>query len=124
MRIPDGTGRIIFGFVLAVGISVTLPYVAFGAGRSVASSGKFSAPGMRRQHSIPRRFDRFGIVGVGGSDARQVIIIQQLQLPATTEPGESKEKGMYVLPHWVDAGHGVQVLRPGYWTDPTKAAEH
>jgi hypothetical protein len=79
---------------------------------------------MHRQHSIPRRFDRFGIVRVGGSDAQQVIIIQQFQLPATTEPREPRKNAMYVLPHWVDAGHGVQVLRPGYWTDPTKAAEH
>jgi hypothetical protein len=29
-----------------------------------------------------------------------------------------------VQPRWVDGGHGVQVLQPGYWTDPKQAKGH
>src|SRR5215472_14726596 len=31
---PTGTTPIIFGFILAIGITLTLPYIAFAAGRS------------------------------------------------------------------------------------------
>jgi hypothetical protein len=63
------------------------------------------------------QFGLFGDVGVGG---QQVTIIQ-FQPPATTEAKEARKNEVYVPPQWVDGGHGVQVLKPGYWTDLKQA---
>jgi hypothetical protein len=51
----------------------------------------------------------------------QVVIIQQFPAPAGA--GEPAKKEIYVSPRWVDAGHGVQVLQPGYWTEPKQPAQ-
>src|SRR5215470_8363905 len=55
MRPSGSTTPIIFGFILAIGITLTLPYFAFGAARSFRSSGKFRAPMMHRQHLVHRQ---------------------------------------------------------------------
>ena len=72
---------------------------------------------MHRQQFFSRPFNRFGFIGVDALGGDQVIIIQQFQSAATTEPSELAESRIYVPPQWVDAGYGVQVLKPGYWTD-------
>ena len=46
------------------------------------------------------------------------IIIQEFQPAQPSEPAENR---IYVEPRWVDGGYGVQVLQPGYWTDPKQA---
>lgn len=153
---PRGTRPIIFGFILALGITLTLPHFAFGAARSFGGSGRFKAsrihrtfgaahpsggfrrfgaPVIQRQPSFLHdletsgRFHRqdfflqpfngFGFVGgVGGFSEQPVIIIQQFQPALITEPATNR---IYVQPRWVDGGHGVEVLQPGYWTDPKQA---
>ena len=119
MRLPDSTRPIIFGFILALGITLTLPYVAFGA-HSFGGSARFSGSTINR-HSFSRPFNRFGpfndfgwFGGGGVIDEPTVIIIQQFQPAPITEPATDR---IYVQPHWVDGGYGVQVLQPGYWTD-------
>jgi hypothetical protein len=141
------SGPIIFGFTLAIGITLTLPHFAFGAARSFGGSGRFKAAKIDRQHSFLRPFHGFdssgrfrapkvhrqdffshpfhgfGFVGVGGVSEQPVIIIQQFQPAPITEPREPATNRVYVQPRWVDGGHGVEVLQPGYWTDAKRAAE-
>jgi hypothetical protein len=160
MRPPCSTRPIIFGFILAIGITLTLPHFAFGAARSFGSgrfkasrihrpivvahsfsSVNFKAPKIHRQQSFLRpfhgfdssgRFHRqdffshpfngFGFVGgVSGFSEQPVIIIQQFQPAPITEPREPATNRVYVQPRWVDGGHGVEVLQPGYWTDAKQA---
>ena len=64
---PTGTTPIIFGFIIAIGITLTLPYIAFAAGRSY-----------------------------GFAFFLLVIFIQQFQPEPTTEPTEPAKKGIYV----------------------------
>jgi hypothetical protein len=128
----SGSRPIIFGFILAFGITLTLPHVAFGAARSFGGSARFRGSTINRQHSFSRPFNRFGLhpfnrfgwFGVGGViDEQPVIVIQQFQSPAATEPREPATNRIYVQPRWVDGGYGVQVLQPGYWADPKQATE-
>jgi len=139
---------IIYGLVLAIGISILFPEVASSASRSFRRSGKFSAPAVRSQHGFTAPFrsgfgvalgsvqgqhrfrDRFdrsdfrsrfgGAVGlIGGHviEAGDVIIIE---VPSSvTAPSSFREPahtGTYVEPQWVDGGHGVEILKPGYWS--------
>jgi hypothetical protein len=154
MRLSGSTRPIIFGFILAIGITLTLPHFAFGAARSFGGSGRFNkasrihrtfgaahssggfrrfgAPVIQRQPSFLHdletsgRFHRqdfflhpfngFGFVGgVGGLSEQPAVIIQQFQPAQITEPATNR---IYVQPRWVDGGHGVEVLQPGYWTSP------
>jgi hypothetical protein len=78
---------------------------------------------MHREHSSSRRFHRVEFFDGGGLDGQQVVIIHQFHSQATGEPGKPTDNGIYVPPHWVDGGYGVQVLKPGYWIDPKQAAE-
>jgi hypothetical protein len=122
MRRLGSTRPIIFGFILASGITLTLPYLAFGAGHTFGGFGRFGAPGIHRQRAFSHPFNRFGFFGVGGVvDEQPVIIIQQFQPAAATKPMEPAKKGIYVQPRWVDGGYGVQVLQPGYWTNRKQA---
>ena len=122
MRLSGSSRPIIFGFILALGITLTLPYVAFGAAHSFGGSARFRGSTMQRQHSFSRPFNRFGFVGVGGVvDEQPVIIIQQFQPAAAAQVSEPAETRIYVQPRWVDGGFGVQVLQPGYWADPKQA---
>jgi hypothetical protein len=142
MRPPGNTRPIIFGFILAIGITLTLPHFAFGAARSFGGSGRFKASGIHRQPSFLRPFhdlDRSGRFhrqdfflhpfhgfGFGGGvvvSEQPVVIIQQFQPAPVTESREPVINRIYVQPRWVDGGHGVQVLQPGYWTDAKQAAE-
>ena len=123
MRLSGSTGRIGVGFILTIGVAVALPYTAFGAAHSVGGAGRFGAHGTRGGHSFPHRFHGFGVLGVDGVSEPQVIIIQQYQSPIASEQREPAKYGIYVPPRWVDGGHGVQLLMPGYWTSPKQAAE-
>jgi|SRR6266850_90862 len=121
------SGSTIFGFILAIGITVTQPYLVFGAGQSFGRSGSFRASRMQGQRSFSDRFNRFGFFGMGGlpdQGDQQVIIIQQFQPALTAEPSKPGENRIYVQPRWVDGGYGVQVLEPGYWTVPKQAAKN
>jgi hypothetical protein len=109
--------RCLFAFITV--ITLVVPYVALGAGAAFRSSGRISSS--HRQHSFSHRFDRFGFFGGDGFDDQGVTIIQQSQSAPTTEPSEPTENRIYVPPHWVDGGYGVQVLQPGYWK---QAAQH
>jgi hypothetical protein len=88
MRPPCSTRPIIFGFILVIGITLTLPYLAFGASGSFGASGRFRAPGFDWQDFFSHRFDRFGFVG-GVSGFSEVIIIQQSQPAPNIEPSET-----------------------------------
>jgi hypothetical protein len=105
MRLSGSIRPMIFGFILAIGITVTLPYIAFAAARSFGGS----RPMVHRQHSFSHpfnRFNRFGFVGVGGVvvDEQPVIIIQQFQPAAAAQASEPAETRIYVQPRWVDVG--------------------
>ena len=129
MRPSGSTRPIIFGFIFAIGITLTLPYSRFGAARSFGGSGRFRGSTIDRQHSFLRPFNRFGVVpfngfgwfGVGGVDEQPVIIIQQFQPAPITEPRGPATDKIYVQPRWVDGGYGVEILQPGYWTDAKQA---
>jgi hypothetical protein len=120
MKFSDNTMRMIFGFILAIGVTLT-PYLAFGASQSFGRSGSLGASRMHGQHPF-RGFGFFGEDGLG-DPGDQVIIIQQSPPAPTAEPSESVENKIYVQPRWVDGGYGVQVLQPGYWTVPKQATE-
>ena len=134
---------IIYALVLAIGMSFLFPEVAFSASRSSRRSGKFSASAVRSPHRFeggiragfgrvqgPHRFrDPFdhsgfqsrvggGVGFIGGRviDAGDVIIIQ-LPSSAPTPSREPAQTGTYVDPQWVDGGHSVEILRPGYWSN-------
>lgn len=109
-----------FRWACTVIIVTALPSLAFGAGPSFRSSGSFRASSMNGQHSFSRPFSGF----FGGDDEPVEIIIQQSQSAPITEPTKPAQKGIYVQPHWVDGGYGVQVLEPGHWTDPEKQPGH
>jgi hypothetical protein len=62
--------------------------------------------------------------GSGGHvvDAGNVVIIQ-LPSSASNPSREAGRAGTYVYPQWVDGGHGVEILRPGYWSDTKQRVE-
>jgi hypothetical protein len=117
------TRNVTFGLIVAIGITLTLPQLVLGAARSFGSPGRFKGSRIQRHLFFPRSFAPFGFVGVDGFDGDQVIIIQQFTSAPTptTEASGPAENRIYVPPQWVDGGYGVQILRPGYWTEPTKA---
>jgi hypothetical protein len=59
-----------------------------------------------------------GLVGGHVVDAGGVVIIQ-VPYSAPSVSREAAQTGTYVYPQWVDGGHGVEILRPGYWTEKT-----
>jgi hypothetical protein len=133
---------IIYALVLAIGMTFLFPEMAFSASRSFRRSGKFSASAVRSPHRFegvrlgfgrvqgPHRFrdsfDRSGFHSrVGGAvefigghviDSGDAIIIQ-VPSSAPTPSREPAQTGTYVYPEWVDGGHGVEILRPGYWSN-------
>jgi hypothetical protein len=119
MRLSNNMRPIILAFTLAIGSTFSLSYLAFGATRSFGNSGRFKSPKMQRQHFFPHPFRGFGVVGgVGGFSEQPVIIIQQFQPASNTESKKPATNRVYVQPRWVDGGHGVELLQPGYWTEP------
>ena len=119
MRRPGSTRRKLFGLILAIGITVTLPDLAFSAARTPRSSARMRTPKTRPQRPSPQRFHPFGLWGASGIGEEQTIIIQQAQPAPTFESTAPATNRTYVPPRWVDAGNGVQVSVPGYWTEPT-----
>jgi hypothetical protein len=117
MRLSGSTWPIIFGFILAIGITLIQPYLVFGAAQSFGRAGSSGASRMQGQRPF-NRFGFFGVDGLGDQNDQQVIIIQQSPPAPTAKPSEPAENRIYVQPRWVDGGYGVQVLQPGYWTVP------
>ena len=69
-----------------------------------------------------------GFIGGHVIDAGDVIIIQlpssaPLSSSAPTPSREPAQTGTYVYPQWADGGHGVEILRPGYWSDAKQQIE-
>jgi len=66
-------------------------------------------------------------IAFAGRHPRLPVTVTYQQPAAAAQPSESvqpskpAENRIYVQPQWVDGGHGVQVLKPGYWTDPKQA---
>lgn len=120
---PGSTRWKIFGLILAIGITVTLPDLAFSAARNPRSSARSRTPRPRPQHPHPQRFHRFPLWGAGGVGDEQTIVIQQAQPAPTFESSAPATNRTYVPPRWVDGGNGVQVSVPGYWTAPNQARE-
>jgi hypothetical protein len=106
MRLSDSTRPIIFGCILAIGITLTQPYLAFGTGQSFVRSGSVGASRM-----YGHRFGFFGVDGLG--DQQIMIIIQQSPPEPTAELSKPAENRIYVQPRWVDGRYGAQVLEPG-----------
>src|SRR5262245_39559317 len=98
---------------------LAVPYTVLAAGQSFGTSGS----GMHGRPFSPHHFHGFGFVDGDGLDDQQVVIIQQFQPAPTAKTSEPPENRVYVQPHWVDGGYGVQILQPGYWTTPTQAAK-
>ena len=121
MKLSGRIGPIIFSLILAIGVTLTLPYLVLGAARGAGRPGGSRATRTHRQRAFAHPFQRFGFVGVDEPADQQVIIIQQSQPAPTSEPREPAKKEIYVPPRWVDGGYGVQVLEPGYWVDSEKA---
>ena len=99
---PSGSTRLIIsglGFIIVIGITLSQPYLAFGAGRSLARSGSFTASRSGRFTASRMHHQRFfshpsrGFVfsGVDGFDDQQVIIIQQFQSAPTPEARKPAE---------------------------------
>jgi hypothetical protein len=111
----NNTRPIIFGFILVIGITLTPTSLLVPPALS-AARGDSRLPGFDRQDFFSHRFDRFGFID-GGRGFSEVITIQQSQPTPNIEPSEPDNR-VYVQPRWVDGGYGVEVLQPGYWTDP------
>lgn len=65
----------------------------------------------------------FGFIGGHVIDGGDVIIIQLPSAPPPNPSREPAQTGTYVDPQWVDGGHGVEILKPGYWSDAKQRAE-
>ena len=89
---------------------------------------------VRGPHRFKNRFDRSGFHSrfgreagfIGGHviDTGDVIIIQiPSSAPAPSPSREPAHTGTYAYPQWVDGGHGVEILRPGYWSDEKQRVE-
>ena len=144
---------IIYALVLAFGLSMLFPEVAFSASRSFRKSGKFRSSAVHNQHRFTGRFgsgfaigfgpvqglhrfdDRFDRSGfhsrfgselgfVGGSVVDVgEVVIIQVPSSAAAPSREPARIGTYMDPQWVDGGHGVEVLRPGRWGDEKQRVE-
>jgi hypothetical protein len=144
---------IIYALVLAIGMSLLFPEGVFSASRSFRRSGKSRGPAVHSRHGFESSFrsgfgvelgrvqgvhrfrdpfDRSGFQSrVGGGlgfigghviDAGDVVIIQ-VTSSAPNPSREPAQTGTYVDAQWVDGGHGVEILRPGYWSDAKQRVE-
>jgi len=107
--------------VLAIGVIMTLPTLSFGAAHTFRSSRRVGAFKMHRNQSLSPWLHRFGVFGLG-DDSGQEIIIQNISPSPTLPSREAGTNKIYVQPRWVDGGHGVQILQPGYWIEPKQTA--
>ena len=55
----------------------------------------------------------FGFIGGHVVDVGDIVIIQ-VPFSAPNPSREPAQTGTYVDPQWVDGGHGVEILRPGF----------
>ncbi|HWO43266.1 MAG TPA: hypothetical protein VNO43_15795 [Candidatus Eisenbacteria bacterium] len=122
MRQATRSRFLVFSALLATGITLTGADPAFAGGKPSVRTGNFKASAMAGKDFLSRRFRRPPFVGVavrdGTADDRVIIIqqIRQFHFPPTVAPAEPAERKVYVQPRWVDGGHGVEILQPGYWT--------
>ncbi len=138
---------ITYALVLAIGMSFLFHEVALSASRSFRSSGRLRSPAVHSRHRFvgPFRSDfglvlgrgqglhrfkdpvdssgfqsrfgsGFGFIEGHVSDVGDVVIIQ-LPSSASNPSREPAQTGTYVYPQWVDGGQGVEILRPGYWSN-------
>jgi hypothetical protein len=85
----------------------------FHVSRPVGQQTRFRVSHPFGQQTHLRDFRRRGFFdGDGG-----VITVEQPEPAAIIQTEQPVHKGRYVQPGWVDAGHGVQVSEPGYWSD-------
>src|SRR5712692_6450591 len=107
-------------FALVTVATLAVPYTVLGAGRAVGNSGAVGVSSPHGQQPFPRHFHGSRFFGGDEFGGAEVIIEQQSQSAPTTEAEKPAKKGIYVQPHWVDGGYGVEVLEPGYWIDTEK----
>jgi hypothetical protein len=81
MRLSGRTRPMIFGFgfILAIGITLTVPHFAFGASRSFGGPGRFRGSTIHRQHFFSRPFNRFGLVPFNGFGGLGVVGVDDEQ---------------------------------------------
>jgi hypothetical protein len=68
------------------------------------------------RYAVARYFHRSGFFGGDGFGGGEVTVEQSQSTPSE-EPEKPDKKRIYVQPHWVDGGNGVQILEPGHWVD-------
>jgi hypothetical protein len=107
-------------FALVTVTTLAVSNVALGAVPGFRNSGSVRSRS-HGQHSFSHPFRGSGFFGGDGLNDQNFIIIQPVQAAPSSKP-EPTENRIYVPPHWVDGGHGVQVLQPSYWTVPKQAA--
>ena len=99
MRLSSNTRPLIFGLILAIGIPLTSPYLAFGAAHSFGGSRRFGGGStMHRQHSFSRPFHGFGLFGVDGVDEQPVIIFSNFSLQQLPNP-ENRSQTEFTFSH-------------------------
>jgi hypothetical protein len=87
MRLCPSTRAIVFGFILALGITLTLPYFALAATRSFGGSGRSRAPGIHGQpffHALSTVLDF--LVWVESSTSSQSSLFSSLGLQQLPNP--------------------------------------
>ena len=96
----------------------------FGVGGGpVQGSHRFRDP-FNRSGFRSRFGGEVGFIGGHVIDTGDVIIIQIPSSAPTPSPSrEPAHTGTYVYPQWVEGGHGVEILRPGYWSDEKQRVE-
>ena len=100
-------------FALVTVTILAVPYRCFRCGSllSVNSGQLQRLRASHRQPSFSHPFHRFGFLVGMDSMIRTSPLFSRVQPAPSTEP-KPTENRIYVPPHWVDGGYGVQVLQP------------
>jgi hypothetical protein len=136
---------ITYDLVVAIGMSFLFQEVAFSASRSFRRSGKFRASAMHSWHRLirlPAQMLALCWTGARAAPfrfqlpARSRIWVHwkarhrcrrrchhQLRFSAFNPSREVAPAGTYIYPQWVDGGRGVEISRPGYWSDMKQRIE-
>jgi len=90
-------------------VSLALPYPA-------ANTGTLDVSSLHQEQTHAHDFHRPRFLGRDGFGGVEVTVEQSQSAP-NMEPEKPDKKRTYVQPHWVDGGHGVEILEPGHWID-------